>query len=91
MEYKGKIWSVPFATNNVNVYYRPSLFKAVEITQLPQTWEDLRQVAEKLTRDTNGNGQINQYGILLPAGKGELTVFNWLPFMWSGGSNISKG
>ena len=88
MEYQGKLWSVPFATNNVGVFYRPSLFKAAGITELPKTWEELREVAKKLTRDTNGDNKIDQHGIFLPLGKGEFTVFIWLPFMWSGGGEI---
>ncbi|MDP5018067.1 ABC transporter substrate-binding protein [Anabaena sp. UHCC 0187] len=88
MKYKNQTWSVPFATNNVGVYYRPSLFKDAGITKLPQTWEELRQVAKQLTRDTNHDGKINQHGIILPAGKGEFTVFTWLPFMWSGGGKL---
>ncbi|BAZ01272.1 extracellular solute-binding protein [Tolypothrix tenuis PCC 7101] len=91
MEYEGKIWSVPFATNNVGVFYRPSLFKAAGIEKLPRTWQELRQVAKKLTRDTNGDGQIDSYGMLLPLGKGEFTVFTWLPFMWSGGGELIGG
>ncbi|MEA5505201.1 ABC transporter substrate-binding protein [Halotia wernerae UHCC 0503] len=91
MEYQGKIWSVPFATNNVGVFYRPSLFKAAEITELPRTWEEFRQVAKKLTRDTNNDGKIDQYGMFLPLGKGEFTVFTWLPFMWSGGGELVSG
>ncbi|WP_096597827.1 extracellular solute-binding protein [Calothrix sp. NIES-2100] len=91
MEYQGKIWSIPFATNNVGVFYRPSLFKAAGIENLPRTWEELRQVAQKLTRDRNGDGKIDQYGILLPLGKGEFTVFTWLPFMWSGGGELVSG
>ncbi|WP_107806021.1 ABC transporter substrate-binding protein [Nodularia spumigena] len=91
MEYQGQIWSLPFATNNVAVYYRPSLFKAAGITELPRTWEQFREVAKKLTRDTNGDGRINQYGMFLPLGKGEFTVFTWLPFMWSSGGELVKG
>jgi multiple sugar transport system substrate-binding protein len=91
MEYKGKIWSIPFATNNVGVFYRPSLFKAAGIEKLPQTWEELRQVAQKLTRDRNSDGKIDRYGMLLPLGKGEFTVFTWLPFMWSGGGELVSG
>ncbi len=91
MELKGKIWSVPFATNNVGVFYRPSLFKAAGITQLPRNWQELRQVAKKLTRDINGDKKIDQHGIFLPLGKGEFTVFIWLPFMWSGGGELVGG
>ncbi|MEA5618435.1 ABC transporter substrate-binding protein [Cronbergia sp. UHCC 0137] len=91
MEYQGKIWSVPFATNNVGVFYRPSLFKQAGITELPRTWEELREAAKKLTLDTNGDGKINQHGIMLPLGKGEFTVFTWLPFMWSGSGELVNG
>ncbi|TWH61062.1 ABC transporter substrate-binding protein [Dulcicalothrix desertica] len=90
MEYKQKIWSVPFATNNVGVFYRPSLFKAAGV-QVPNTWEEFRQVAKKLTRDTNNDGQIDQHGMVLPLGKGEFTVFTWLPFMWSGAGDLING
>lgn len=89
MQYKDHTWSVPFGTNNVGVFYRPSLFKAVGITQLPQSWEELRQVARKLTVDLNGDRRLDQHGILLPLGKGEFAVFLWLPFMWSGGGEFA--
>jgi multiple sugar transport system substrate-binding protein len=88
MTLEGKIWSIPFATNNVGVFYRPSLFEAAGITQLPETWEEFRDVARRLTRDRDGDGRLDQHGILLPLGKGEWTVFSWLPFMWSGGGNL---
>jgi len=82
MTYQGKIWSVPFGTNNVGLFYRPSLFAAAGITNLPKTWSELRATAQKLTKP-------GQKGILLPLGKGEWTVFTWLPFMWSGGGDLT--
>lgn len=91
MKYNGKIWSVPFATNNVGIFYRPSLFKEAGITELPRTWEEFGQVAKKLTRDTNGDGRTDRYGMFLPLGKGEFTVFTWLPFMWSSGGELVSG
>ncbi|MBD2361013.1 ABC transporter substrate-binding protein [Anabaena minutissima FACHB-250] len=91
MEYQGKLWSVPFATNNVGIFYRPSLFKAAGIKAIPRTWDEFRQVAKQLTRDIDGDGQIDQYGMFLPLGKGEFTVFTWLPFMWSGGGELVSG
>ncbi|PPS42207.1 ABC transporter substrate-binding protein [Chroococcidiopsis sp. TS-821] len=88
MEYQGHIWSVPFGTNNSGVFYRPSLFQAAGITKLPETWEELRQVARQLTRDTDGDNRIDQHGMFLPLGKGEFAVFLWLPFMWSAGGEL---
>lgn len=91
MQFSGHIWSVPFGTNNAGIFYRPSLFKAAGITQLPKTWQELRQVAKKLTGDFDGDGRVDRHGILLPLGKGEWTVFMWLPFMWSGGGELIAG
>lgn len=88
MKFEGRIWSIPFGTNNVGIYYRPSLFKAAGISELPKSWAELRQIARQLTRDTNGDDRIDQHGMLLPLGKGEWTVFTWLPFMWSGGGEL---
>ncbi|HEY9672644.1 MAG TPA: extracellular solute-binding protein [Waterburya sp.] len=91
MQLQSHLWSVPFGTNNAGIFYRPTLFKAAGITQLPTTWKELREVAKKLTRDLNGDGRVDQYGMLLPLGKGEWTVFMWLPFMWSGGGELLRG
>ncbi|MBE9102576.1 ABC transporter substrate-binding protein [Vacuolonema iberomarrocanum] len=84
MRWEGHIWSIPFGTNNVGLFYRPSLFEAAGITELPQTWEELREVAQQLTLP-----EADQHGILLPLGKGEWTVFMWLPFMWGGGGELT--
>lgn len=91
MEYQGKLWSVPFATNNIGIFYRPSLFKAAGITETPSNWTEFRQIAKKLTLDTDGDGRIDQYGMFLPLGKGEFTVFTWLPFMWSSDGELVSG
>lgn len=88
MQLDGHTWSVPMATNNVGVFYRPSLFAAAGITQLPQTWDEFRQVAQKLTQDRTGDDRPDQYGIVLPLGKSEWTLFTWLPFLYSAGGEL---
>ena len=91
MVLNGHTWSVPMATNNVGVFYRPSLFKDAGITQLPETWEELRQAAKQLTQDKNQDQRPDQHGMLLSLGKGEWTVFTWLPFMYSAGGELVQG
>ncbi|MBW4560873.1 MAG: ABC transporter substrate-binding protein [Mojavia pulchra JT2-VF2] len=88
MQLDGHIWSVPLFAGNVGLFYRPDLFKAAGITELPKTWQELRQVAKKLTVDRNGDGTPEQYGILMPLGKGEWTVFTWFPFLLSNGGTV---
>lgn len=86
MSLEGHLWSAPFSVNNVGIFYRPSLFKAAGIAEPPKTWDELQQVARQLTHPETG-----QYGMLLPLGKGEWTVFMWLPFMWSAGGELESG
>ena len=83
MHLDGRTWSIPFSANNVAIFYRPSLFEAAGIKNLPQTWQELKEVANQLTSGAN-----NQHGIFLPLGKGEFTVFMWLPFLWSAEGEI---
>ncbi|MTF40145.1 ABC transporter substrate-binding protein [Cyanobacterium aponinum AL20118] len=88
MELNDSIWSVPFATNNTAMFYRPSLFEEAGITDTPKTWDEFQQVAEKLTIDSNNDGVNEQNGVLLAVGKGEFTVFVWLPFIFSANGEI---
>lgn len=85
MHWENHIWSVPFGANNVGVFYRPSRFAEADITELPQSWADLRQVAQILSQSDQGQ---RRYGMLLPLGHGEWTVFMWLSFLWSAGGNL---
>ncbi|HHP7230894.1 MAG TPA: extracellular solute-binding protein, partial [Xenococcaceae cyanobacterium] len=91
MTLNGHIYSIPFATNNAAIFYRPSLFTQAGITQTPKTWSELKIAAQKLTQDTNNDGRIDTYGIFLSLGKGEWTVFTWLPFIYSAGGELLSG
>lgn len=88
MTLDGHILSVPFATNNAAIFYRPSLFKEAGIRELPQTWSQLQETAQKLTQDRNRDHRFEQHGIFLSLGKGEWTVFTWLPFIYSAGGDL---
>jgi multiple sugar transport system substrate-binding protein len=90
MQLNGHIYSVPLATNNIAIFYRPSLFEKEGITQLPKTWVEWQAIAQKLTKDTNGDGRIDQHGLFLPLGKGEFTVFCWLPLIFGAGGELMQ-
>ena len=90
MKLDGHILSVPLATNNAAVFYRPSLFKQAGISDVPRTWSELKQTAKALTQDTNNDKRIDRHGIYLSLGKGEWNVFTWLPFIYSAGGDLLK-
>ncbi|MDB9315812.1 ABC transporter substrate-binding protein [Spirulina sp. CS-785/01] len=88
MRWNDHLWSIPMATNNLGLFYRTSLLREAGIIELPQTWEELREAARKLTQDKDGDGTPDQYGMFLPLGKGEWTVFSWLPFLFNAGGEL---
>ncbi len=90
MTFEARIWSIPLGANNTAVFYRPSLFQAAGITTPPRTWDDLTQAAQQLRRDRNGDGRIDQRGLLLSLGKGEWNVFVWLPWIYSAGGWLQQ-
>ena len=47
------------------------------------TWDDFLRVAKQLTRDTDGDGSIDQWG---SAFDGRLAL--WLPWIWAGGGDV---
>ncbi len=62
----GEIWGIPFLWESLIVLYNRDLFDEAGITppiiEDPWTWEEMQEAARQLTRDTNGDGQIDQWG-----------------------------
>ncbi len=61
----GVLWSMPFNQSIPVLYYNRDLFTAAGLDpdQPPQTWDELIEMSGKLTLDTNGNGEIDQWAI----------------------------
>lgn len=61
-----EVSGIPFLIESLVVLYNKSLFEKEQITpptrEHPWTWDDLRKAARKLTKDTTGDGIIDQYG-----------------------------
>ncbi|HEY6158881.1 MAG TPA: sugar ABC transporter substrate-binding protein [Gemmatimonadales bacterium] len=47
------------------------------------TWDDFLRVAKQLTRDTDGDGSIDQWGSAF-----DPRLALWLPWIWSGGGDV---
>lgn len=70
----GKIYTLPFECETLGLFYDADALNEAGL-EPPTTWEELQNVAEKLTTD-------DRYGIVLPVEKTPYTMFNWWPFMW---------
>ncbi len=68
----GKLYSLPFNKSMPVLYYNKYIFKKYGIKNVPSTWEEFIEVAKKLTKDTNNDGEIDVYGVI---GRANITDF----------------
>lgn len=55
--------SVPLYNKVYQLYYNKKLFQAAGIAAPPKTWDEFVDTAKKLTKDTNGDGKPDQWGL----------------------------
>lgn len=83
-EYEGGIYGLPWIAQPVVTFYNRALFEAagVEEPTPDWTWDDFMEKAQALTLDTDGDGNIDQWG---------FTNNSWPPpyiFIWQAGGDI---
>ena len=61
---EGRIWGIPRAYQSFALYYNKDLFDEAGLAYPTNEWiwDDLFQAAQKLTRDTNDDGRIDEFG-----------------------------
>ncbi|AFZ00259.1 ABC transporter substrate-binding protein [Calothrix sp. PCC 6303] len=61
-KYKNSIYGLPKDYSTLALFYNKQAFANAGLENPPTTWEELRADAKKLTKDTNNDGRIDQYG-----------------------------
>jgi ABC-type glycerol-3-phosphate transport system substrate-binding protein len=81
--YDGKLLALPMELETLGLFYDEDLL-ASEGIAVPTTWDELSDAADKLTTD-------DRYGLVLPVGDDGYTLFNFYPFMWMAGADVTDG
>jgi multiple sugar transport system substrate-binding protein len=83
--WKGTVMCIPQNLSSLVVYYNRDLFKAANIAEPSDTWTwaDFLSAAKALTKDTNGDGVTDQYGL-----GSEVSIFRIAPFIWQNGGSL---
>jgi multiple sugar transport system substrate-binding protein len=61
-KYNNSIYGLPKDYSTLALFYNKKAFTNTGLEAPPTTWEELRSYAKKLTKDTNNDGIIDQYG-----------------------------
>lgn len=83
-QFNGRTYGLPWIAQPVVLYYNPKMFAeaGVEPPDENWTWDDFKAAAERLTKDTDGDGKPDQWG----------TAFSgWPPihmFIWQAGGEV---
>ena len=77
--YNDQVYCIPQNLSSLVVYYNQDLFTqaGVAFPEMGWTWNDFLSTAQALTRDTNTDGQIDQFGLGM-----EPTLMRLAPFIW---------
>lgn len=94
--YNGHLYAVPFLQVNYLQYYNKDLFDEAGLSYLPGsedddmydnwTWDTFVNYAKKLTQDTNGDGNPDQWGYGFSVS--EVNPNTLYPFLWQAGVEL---
>jgi multiple sugar transport system substrate-binding protein len=83
--FNGTLMCIPQNISSLVVYYNRTLFEQARVP-LPQAswkWDDFLAAAKALTKDGDGDGRIETYGLGF-----EPTLVRIAPFVWQAGDDI---
>jgi multiple sugar transport system substrate-binding protein len=64
--FDGKTWGIPWCLDAVWLVCDTELLEAAGIASPPRTWAEFMDCARALTKDTDGDGKIDQFGFRAP-------------------------
>ena len=83
--WNGELTCLPQNVSSLVVYYNRALFRRYSVPEPTRrwTWNDMVRRALRLTRDLNGDGDIDQHGLGV-----EPSIIRLAPFVWSNGGEV---
>jgi multiple sugar transport system substrate-binding protein len=83
--WQGTLMCIPQNLSSLVVYYNKKLFDEAGVAYPADdwTWDDFLATAKALTKDTDGDGMVDQYGLGT-----EASIFRLAPFVWQAGGDI---
>ena len=84
--FDNKFWGVPWFTDAGLLYYRQDLLEESGFSEPPKTWDELKEMADKVTQDAGVKD-----GFVFQGAEYEGGVVNGLEFIWNAGGNVLTG
>ncbi len=85
--FKGKKYGVPMNFTTLKLYWNKDMFReaGLDPEKPPATWKEFGDYAKKLTKDTDGDGKPEQYGLSIAD---HATIAMWPILLWQNGGGL---
>jgi multiple sugar transport system substrate-binding protein len=85
-EYDGKTWAVPWFTDAGMFYYRKDLLEKSGFSDPPETWDEMKRMADKVRSDSG-----TRFGYVFQGAQDEGGVCDGLEHIWNAGGDVLSG
>ena len=77
--YRGQLYGLPYVCSPTVVYYNPTSFarSGMKVPSPDWDWQRFAQLAKALNRDTDGDGKVDQWGLLQMPGFPPSVLYIW--------------
>ena len=93
--WQGTLYSLPMEATNLGMIYNKDHFReaGLDPERPPQTWDELKEYARRLSVDRNGDGKFERIGFFVPGlpadgPQGAYMMWQWTPFLWQAGGYL---
>ncbi len=86
VQYEGKTYGVPWFTDAGMFYYRTDLLERSGFSEPPKTWEEMKEMSEKVQAD-----QGTKFGFVFQGAQDEGGVVDALEHIWNAGGDVLDG
>ena len=80
----GNLTYVPVSLQPTDIIYRIDRFEEAGL-EIPTTWDEFVECARALTKDTDGDGQIDQWGFGMVGSNDSSGQSRFMSYLWSNG------
>ena len=89
MQHNGRMHAMPGDYMTMVLFYNSQMFTdaGLDPKRPPKTWDEFLAYAQKLTRDTDGDGKVDQWGFGTVGAKSPGFSMRFGPFIWSFGAD----
>ena len=86
--FDGHYWGLPDTPIIFTLVGNKELFDEAGIAEMPKNWEEFREVAKALTKDTDNDGEIDQWGYEMMGADLGGHSYAFAPFVFKAGGGL---